>query len=261
MATGALNQKSLLIEQGTVWAGDDAGSAVDLGSVENVIFTAEQSRFQRDSDNRGTILTQNRLNGIANFDWLEGGDMDNIDELFKGLVTLSSTAGTPTTVTTEALGTGWTVGQPIKLANKNGDNSEVTSIVIDAAGTPLTLNTDYAVYVGDGVNGSLGYTYITPITAQAGILDADYSYTPNAKKTITGGSLKTSTPRYIKIVGPSADDATKKRTIVCLSATPDNDLVLPFLDIERAQDIGVISMVMRNDKGSLWTIDDEINPT
>lgn len=92
-----------------------------------------------------------------------------------GLADYSTIDGTPTAVTGEALGTGWTVDTPIKLANKNGDNTEVASIVIDADGTPLVLDTDYRVYVG-----SDGYTYIYPLTAQAGVLDADYSYTPLA---------------------------------------------------------------------------------
>ena len=94
-----------------------------------------------------------------------------------GIATYSTVDGTQTSVTGEALGTGWTVDTPIKLAKKNGDNTEVASIVIDADGTPLTLNTDYRVFVGAD-----GYTYIMPITSQSGVLDADYAYTPLASK-------------------------------------------------------------------------------
>lgn len=94
-----------------------------------------------------------------------------------GISTYTTVDGSPTSVTGEALGTGWTVDTPIKLANKNGDNTEVGSIVIDADGSPLTLDTDYRVYVW-----SDGYTYIYPLTAQTGVLDADYSYTPLASK-------------------------------------------------------------------------------
>lgn len=94
-----------------------------------------------------------------------------------GISTYTTVDGSATPVTGEALGTGWTVDQPIKLANKNGDNTEVASIVIDADGSPLTLDTDYRVYVG-----SDGYTYIYPLTAQTDVLDADYTYTPLASK-------------------------------------------------------------------------------
>lgn len=92
-----------------------------------------------------------------------------------GIADYSTVDGTPVAITGEALGTGWTVDQPIKLANKSGDNTEVESIVIDADGTPLVLNTNYRVFVG-----SDGYTYIMPITANALVLDADYTYTPLA---------------------------------------------------------------------------------
>ena len=88
-------------------------------------------------------------------------------------------------VTTEALGTGWTVGNPIKINNKNGANTIVTSVVVDAGGSPLTLNTDYRLYVGNGENGEFGYTYIVPLTTQAGVLDVDYTYTPLASSTYT----------------------------------------------------------------------------
>lgn len=94
-----------------------------------------------------------------------------------GISTYTTVDGSATPVTGEALGTGWTVDQPIKLANKNGDNTEVASIVIDADAVALVLDTDYRVYVG-----SDGYTYIYPLTAQTGVLDADYTYTPLASK-------------------------------------------------------------------------------
>lgn len=82
-------------------------------------------------------------------------------------------------VTWEALWTWWTIWEPIKLTNKNWANTEVANIVIDADWTPLVLNTDYSVYVD-----SDWYTNITPLTAQAWVLDADYEYTPNASKTM-----------------------------------------------------------------------------
>lgn len=80
-------------------------------------------------------------------------------------------------VTGEALWTGWTVDEPIKLSNKQWDNTEVANLVVDADWTPLILDTDYRVFVWED-----GYTYIYPLTAQAGVLDADYDYTPLASK-------------------------------------------------------------------------------
>ena len=113
-------------------------------------------------------------------------DLSNIN-LLNWDGTLSSIAWSSTSITGEALGTGWTLWTPIKLANKNGNNTEVSSIVIDADTVELTNGTDYDVYVSDWTNGELGYTYIVPITAQAWVLDADYEYTPNTSKTLEYG--------------------------------------------------------------------------
>ena len=66
--------------------------------------------------------------------------------MFTG-ATITAIAAAPISIPGEALGTGWTIGQPIKLANRNGDKTEVANIVIDAAGVPLVLDTNYAVYV------------------------------------------------------------------------------------------------------------------
>lgn len=81
-----------------------------------------------------------------------------------------------TNVTAEALGTGWVVWNPIRLKNKNWDNTIVTSIVINADGVALLAGTDYDSYIYDG------YTFILPKTAQTGVLDGDYTYTPLVRK-------------------------------------------------------------------------------
>jgi len=94
-------------------------------------------------------------------------------------------AAAPVNITWEALGTWWIVWSPIKLANKNGAYSEVSSVIINSDGSPLISGTDYSIYLSDGSNGEKWYTYIVPKTAQTWVLVASYSYTPNAKKKAT----------------------------------------------------------------------------
>lgn len=89
-----------------------------------------------------------------------------------------SLLGSLTAVVAEAKGTGWTIGSPIKVNNKNALNTAVTPLVVKAGITTLVLNTDYTVYVGNGTNGALGFTYIVPVTAQVLAITLDYSYTP-----------------------------------------------------------------------------------
>jgi len=156
-------------------------------------------------------------------------NLTNLSKLDAGLVNLAVTPGTKVNIVGEALGTGWTQGQPIKLANKNGNNAVVSNIVINAAGSPLVLNTDYRVYVGNGSNGLLGYTYIVPVTAQAGVLDADYDYTPNASKKLTFN-----------------DQGTKVDKVMRISNTDENEKVFK-IDIENATNFAPISIDFAGD--------------
>ena len=84
---------------------------------------------------------------------------------------------TSQTVSWETLNTNWlTTDNPVKLANKNGDNTEVGSITVYSDWTALTSGTDYRVYVNDW------YTYIYPLADQTWTITADYTYTPLASK-------------------------------------------------------------------------------
>ena len=156
-----------------------AGSADEYTRIASVrwltVWLDISNVIEIKADDTGTVYKATWQITTVEAELLENMWRDTIDLLFNGTATDISGSSTP--ITGEALGTGWTVDTPIKLVNKNGDNTEVTSIVIDAAGTPLVLDTDYRVYVWTD-----WYTYIYPITAQAWILDADYSYLPNASE-------------------------------------------------------------------------------
>ena len=93
-----------------------------------------------------------------------------------GIASYSTVDGTPVNVTSEAKGTGWTVGSPIALSHKNGDNTIATSVVVKNNGTNLTANTDYRLFLENGI------TKILPITSQTGAITVAYTYTPSASK-------------------------------------------------------------------------------
>lgn len=132
-------------------------------------------------------------------------NLTNLAKLDGGMVNLSTVAGSATPVTGEAHGTGWTQGMPIKFANKNGANTIVSSIVVKNAGSTLALTTDYRTFVGDGSNGELGATYVTPVTVQAGAITFDYSYTPNASKKLTFTSSGTKTLKVFRAINTDAN--------------------------------------------------------
>lgn len=130
---------------------------------------------------------------------------ENIALFDKGIINLEDIAGSATPVTAEAHGTGWDIGVPFGLNNKNGDNSEVSSIVVKAGVTTLDIDDDYVVYVGDGSNGTLGVTYIVPVSAQAAAITVGYSYTPNASKRVTFNKFGTKELVVCRMTNTNAD--------------------------------------------------------
>lgn len=183
-----------------VLVGDDFDSLVDVGALRNPVFNSLVETQSIEFDNVDPLKKFVKGDRVQiTFDLAEI-NFDNLAVLNGGLITVTPTAGSATPVTGEAHGTGWTVGQPFKLNHKDGDNTIVASIVVKEDGVALVLNTDYRTYVGDGSNGQLGYTYIVPLTAQTGVITADYSYTPNASNKITLNESGTSELKVMRII-------------------------------------------------------------
>ena len=238
-----------------VRAAGSSASYTRLASVRGLVANIDTSNIvEIKADDTGTVLKVSDTQASIEAELLENMDRDTLDLLFTG--TASDVAAAPVAVTGEALGTGWTVGQPIQLANKDGDNTEVASIVIDAASSALTLNTDYAVYVGDGDNGDLGYTYITPLTAQAGILDADYSYTPNATESFSIDIDTVELKNFqVKITATSGTDT---RVTTLSSAAFNGVYGMTYADVVEAGDITGASLTFEANKGSTLSYANEI---
>lgn len=188
--------------------------------------------------------------------------LPNIEVIDKHGV-IANTASSPVAVTGEALGTGWTVGQPIKLANKNGANTIVTSIVIDEDGSPLTDGTDYETYVADGTNGELWYTYIVPLTASTGVLDADYSYTPSASKTITWSDVVKLIETY-EVIFENTDADGKVFRLTIPKAYNGGNIELAYTAddaVDEAMKIPVTFTALPDDSNEMLKIYDEVSLT
>lgn len=177
------------------------------------------------------------------------------------LLTNTSTldvAGTPVPVPWEALWTGWTIWQPIKLAKKNGDNTEVASIIIDADGTPLTIVTDYSAYVWDWTNWELWHTYIVPVTAQTWVLDADYTYTPNASTLwYSIKEWQEMTRLVVKIV--SLYTPTLAKTHYISDSSFQGQLMRQIADVNRAGQVWTSPFNFTANRGWLHIWNDAVN--
>jgi hypothetical protein len=261
---GALNSSSVLLQKGNVWVGDNAGNAVDIGALRKVKFTGKMVKQQIESDNRGTIVNHARINGMIEFDWLEPGAPSNIAALFKGLVTLASIAGSSTPVSGEVIGASgsWAYLQPMWFAQQDGTQVVPTSIT--ATGSVdglLTVNTNYFV-VQDAGTKKWGI-YIKSgggVTTLNQNITVTYTSTPASAKTVTGGTTLTQTARYVKIVGPLETNSNVTRTIELFSCTATSDMLIPFVDVENGNDVGVMPVTLENDKSATWTVTDQINP-
>jgi hypothetical protein len=259
----AQNSAALIIEKGTLYVGDNAGNLVNLGSVRKVMFTGKQQHTKVDSDNNGTVLNKLRLIGEIAFDWLEPGSISNMENLFRGAVTKATVAGTSTPVTGEVTAAGsWAYSQPILFAKQAGDTTVPTSITV-TGGTDgaLTVNTNY-ILVQDPGTKRWGVMIKSggAVTTLNQTITLAYTVTPNTALTLTGGTNLTMTPRYVRIVGPSEANSNVTRQIDLAASTVTSDMLLPFVDVETANDVGVMPVKCESNKGSTWTWTDQVNP-
>lgn len=252
----ALDSNALLLEKGNVYVGDDEGSLVELGAVRNVEFRGEQNKVSVDSDNRGTIVDRIRINGAISFDWLEPGNVNNLENIFKGIVTKSSVAGTPVAITNEDIVL--VKNTPVFLANHNGDGSEVpvSALNLDGGGAALTEGTDFEVVV---VNGKTAIVLSDSYGSNNVACEVDYTYTPATSLKLAGGTSKTATPRFVKVVGPTDADPNVTRSVILKSAVVDTELLLKYIDVETAGDVGVMPVTLKNQKDAEWEYIDEKN--
>lgn len=138
--------------------------------------------------------------------------MNNVDFIASVLnADRLTVVGAPAVVTAEAHGIGRVVGTPFKLTNKNHDGTVATAIAVKEDTIALVLNTDYRIYVDED-----GYTNIFPLTAQAGVITVDYTYSKASKEIMSLENKTISVPATgYKFISCSyrneADVATPRR--------------------------------------------------
>lgn len=205
MQTTIQNNDAIRVGSVKLEIGSSLGSMVDLGALKGVSWTQKGETQEIVFDNVEKIKKFSDGNLFAIKATLGEINWENIQMLNDGQVEIINVAGTLTTVTAEAHGTGWTLGSPIRANYKNGDNTIVGSIVVKAGATTLTAGTDYTTYVADGTNGVNGYTYIVPVTAQTLAITFGYTYTPNASKVVTFNSTGKKVGKYIRMTNYTSD--------------------------------------------------------
>jgi len=260
---GALDSSSLLMEYGNVWVGSEAGDVVDLGAVRNVKFTAVQNRTKVDSDNRGTIVNKVRLSGVIEFDWLEPGDLTKLDVMFAGMVTKTATAGDLVNNYVQTVNSGsWSLNEFIAFTYQDADATAPNiDSVTGGTDSTLTVNVDYIVVQHDDGRWGIIILDSATVTTESQNVVIQFDYTPATNLILTGGTNQTATNRYVKIIGPSEDAAGTTREIVLAEAVVTSDMLIPFVNVEDANDVGVMPVRIESNKATTWTFTDEINPS
>lgn len=240
MQTVIQNQNAIRLGSIKLEVGASLGALVNVGALRGVSIKQKGVTEEVLFDNADGIKKYSDGNVFSFTAKLCEINWDNIQVMNDGQVSIVNNAGTLQTVTDEAHGTGWTVGQPIRLTFKNGNNTQVGAIVVEEDNIALVLNTDYRIYVSDGTNGVAGYTYIIPLTAQTGAITVSYTYTPNASKTVSFNPQGAKVGKYMRITNTDQNGKTMVMTLsgttnvapITIAFASDNDANVAEMDIE-----------------------------
>ena len=183
--------------------------------------------------------------------------LNNLAKL-DGIWELVDTSGELETKTDESY---WEVGTaytPIKLQNKNGDNSEITLTTVKAWGSTVTW-TSYTTYLWDGINWELGYTYLLFKSIQSWEITMTYDITPNVRKTLTYKDLLKVLSLY-EVVFENTDENGKKFWVKLFQWYSTSNLSFDFPDdddLESVVSIPVEFVGYPDENNKLFEIFDE----
>lgn len=208
-----------------VEVGDTEEALVNLGAAKDVVFeeTFDVVYLTPDNAPKRQIAIKNH-EAKTTYKMMEV-NLSNLNTLRGGIDTYETVAGEATPVTNEPHTlTGTTL---VRLDHKNGDGTEVSTIVVtDASSNAAVRNTDYVVGIDEE-----GYTVIgrvaasTVISTGEGVL-VDYSYTPNASRKLSSGGKNTISPRVVRLT--NTNSAGKKFEVTVFAATAEGGIKLEF---------------------------------
>jgi len=191
--------------------GDDIGSLVNVGALREAKLYEEYDKLEIKSDNAGVVMSKISNRKVVFEASLMELDLDIVgNQLQKGLFEYSTQAAAPVAVVDEVIIMNENALN--LLANKDGDNTRVASIVLTDSTGAITYveGVDYEVAVNP--EGYTGLVIIATIT-DGQSCKVDYSYTPLAHKKITAGDQITLTPRVIRLTNTDTSGKEFKVTI------------------------------------------------
>lgn len=211
--------------------GEDVVGLVNLGTAQNIEFTEEFTPIVLKPDNAPEITVGVREHyATAKFDLWEV-DLSNLNLIRGGIDTYTAIAGVQVPVTDEPVKLTGT--KMVRLANKNGDGSEPTSITVKGSDDSVMVrNTDYFL----GVDAE-GWPVIGRVTTSSNIEDGEtvkvtYTYTPNASAKLSTGGKNIINPRVVRLTNTNAAGKKFQITIYAAKNQKGIELKLPGDDSE-----------------------------
>lgn len=227
--TSAQHSETIRFGSAKIEVGETEEHLTNLGLATGVKFTEEYTPVVLKPDNAPEIVVGVKdHSATVEFEMWEV-NLTNLNLIRGGIDTLDSVVGSATPVSEETHTL--TDTNFVRLAHKNGDGSEVTSIVVKkAADTTAGRNTDYVVAVDEE-----GYTCIARVADSAVIANGDsvkvnYTYTPNAATTLSSGGKNTVSARVVRLTNTNAAGKKFEITVYAAKNQGGIELALPADD-------------------------------
>lgn len=227
--TSTQHSETIRFGSAKIEVGESEASLINLGLATGIKFTEEYTPVTLKPDNAPEIIVGVKdHSATVEFEMWEV-NLTNLNLIRGGIDTLGSVEGSATPVSAETHTL--TDTNFVRLAHKNGDGSEVASIVVTySADNAAVRNTDYVIAVDEE-----GYTCIARVAGSTVITDGDgikvsYSYTPYTAVTLSSGGENTVSARVVRLTNTNAADKKFEITVYAAKNQGGIELALPADD-------------------------------
>lgn len=230
-STSIQETNSVRFGSGILEIGATVGALVNIGAFRNARFEEAYEKVSVMSDNAGEVYAGIRDHKCAVSCDLIEVNLDTLDMVQAGLVTVTSTGTTPVGVTDEEIDLYDTIAY--RLANRNAAGTEVASITVtgDGGSPSYARNTDYVIAVD-----SAGYTTIARVSGggitSGDTVEIDYTYTPASERNLTTGGLVQLTPQVVRFTNYDASGNVFEITVYKATAAEGITLEFPADDAD-----------------------------
>lgn len=201
-------QKTEAIRKGSVRVqiGDDFNTLVDIGALRDPKLQMMSEVQSIEFDNVDDLRQFAEGDKVQLSFLLAEINLTNLAKLDKGLVNLTTVAGTIVNNYSQVVASGaWAYNTFIPFDNQNGDGTAITPDSVTAGTNGLLVSeTDYFITSVNGIRGIIVKDSAT-VTTLAQTITIVYDYTPSASKKITFNKIGTKQLVVCRITNTDSD--------------------------------------------------------